>query len=88
MRHQAVQNHAGSSFQHHPLLQGGAASSRTLAPGILTMQGTLDAQGTPVLMVTYLNDSLVRLYELPTFASRGVLTPVRRKANEKEGEGL
>jgi len=44
-------------------------------PGIATMAGTLDASGTPVLMVAYLMENFVRLYELPSFASRGVLTP-------------
>ena len=43
---------------------------------IFTMAGTLDSAGTPILMVPYLSESFVRLYELPSFASRGTLTPV------------
>eukprot|EP00798_Chlamydomonas_sp_ICE-L_P025097 gene25097-10739_t len=44
-------------------------------PGIITMQGTLDAQGAPVVMLVYSNEDAVRLYDLPTFQSRGFMTP-------------
>lgn len=44
--------------------------------GIFSMAGTLDHMGVPVLMVAYLSEPCVRLYELPSFTSRGVLTPV------------
>lgn len=44
-------------------------------PSIWNMAGTLDAMGTPILMISYHNESFVRLYEIPTFNARGVLTP-------------
>ncbi|KAL6748420.1 WD40 repeat-like protein [Haematococcus lacustris] len=44
-------------------------------PGIITMAGTSDAGGNPVLMVAYNAEPCVRLYKLPDFSCRGVLTP-------------
>ena len=41
------------------------------------MAGTSDLAGNPTLMVAYNGESCVRLYKLPDFAARGVLTPVR-----------
>ncbi|XP_024518302.1 zinc finger CCCH domain-containing protein 17 [Selaginella moellendorffii] len=40
--------------------------------GALALCGTVDAQGKPVLLCSY-NDNTVRLYDLPTFNERGVL---------------
>lgn len=40
------------------------------------MSGTVDTAGAPVLMVAYNGEPCVRLYQLPEFSSRGVLTPV------------
>ncbi|GAX74024.1 hypothetical protein CEUSTIGMA_g1474.t1 [Chlamydomonas eustigma] len=42
---------------------------------VITMTGTLDAAGTPILVIAFLNENYLRLYELPTFTSRGTLTP-------------
>jgi hypothetical protein len=42
------------------------------------MAGTSDAAGTPVLMVAYNGESCVRMFKLPDFSSKGVLTPVGR----------
>ena len=48
------------------------------------MAGVSDPAGTPVLMIYYVGDTSVKLYELPSFACRGVLVPVRMA----EGGGL
>lgn len=45
-------------------------------PGIITISGTSDNQEKPILMVAYNGENHVRLYELPAFTPRGVLTPV------------
>lgn len=46
------------------------------SPAILSMCTTVDAAGTSVLMVSYVNDRTVRLYELPSFDGRGCLPNV------------
>lgn len=43
------------------------------------MAGTTDQTGTPLLMVAYNGESCVRLYKLPEFSCRGVLTPVSKR---------
>lgn len=43
---------------------------------MLAMQGVTDAKGQPILMVSYLNEGCVRLFELPSFEKRGVLPQV------------
>jgi len=48
---------------------------RTKNTAIFTMSGTLDHVGAPVLMVAYLGEPFVRLYDLPSFSSRGALIP-------------
>lgn len=40
------------------------------------MQGTADKAGTAVLMVAYNGENCVRLLELPSRNTRGVLAPV------------
>jgi hypothetical protein len=47
---------------------------------ILTMCTTTDAASNSVLMVSYVNDRAVRLFELPSFEPRGCLPNVRRRA--------
>ncbi|KIZ07216.1 NB-ARC domain-containing protein [Monoraphidium neglectum] len=45
-------------------------------PAILSMCTTLDAAQSSVLMVSYVNDRAVRLYDLPSFDARGCLPNV------------
>lgn len=55
----------------------GVAQGRgSQALGIVSMSGTTDMAGVPILMVAYNGEACVRLYQLPDFGSRGVLTPV------------
>ena len=44
--------------------------------GITAMTGTLDMAGQAVLLMSYLNEPHVRLYNIPDFTPRGTLTPV------------
>lgn len=44
--------------------------------GIVTMFGSADAAGKPVLMISGVRDSSVKLLELPAFNERGVLPEV------------
>ena len=47
--------------------------------GITAMTGTLDMSGQAVLVMSYLSEPHVRLYNIPDFTPRGTLTPVREK---------
>ena len=53
------------------LLQGPEAIDQ-----IYAMVGTLDMSGESVLIISYLEESVSRLYSIPDFKPRGVLTPV------------
>ena len=44
------------------------------------MHGAVDVLGQPVLLVSYVRESCVRVFDLPNFASRGVLPQVRVRA--------
>uniref|UniRef100_A0A7S3R498 Uncharacterized protein n=2 Tax=Dunaliella tertiolecta TaxID=3047 RepID=A0A7S3R498_DUNTE len=54
----------------------GPRRAKLQRPGILAMAGTSDPAGTPILMVSYNGEKCVRLFELPSFSSRGYLVPV------------
>eukprot|EP00877_Chromochloris_zofingiensis_P012486 jgi/Chrzof1/7491/Cz02g25260.t1 len=46
------------------------------APGVLTIWGTMDAQQKPILMTSYNEERCIRLFELPSFESRGTIPNV------------
>lgn len=48
--------------------------------GVLKIHGCADGAGKPVLVVSNINEMCARLYELPTFESRGVLPQVSVRA--------
>lgn len=54
------------------------------ASRIFFLAGTLDASGSPVLMLAYDKEPFIRLYEVPTFVNRGVLTPVSMQRHVAE----
>lgn len=56
-------------------MQGNTASG-----GILKMAGAVDSAQNPVLLTSHVGDSLVRLWELPTFADRGELRAADARA--------
>ncbi|KAF5829633.1 WD40-repeat-containing domain protein [Dunaliella salina] len=56
--------------------EDGPRRAKSQRPGILAMAPTSDPAGNPILMVSYNGEKCVRLFELPTFSSRGCLLPV------------
>ena len=44
---------------------------------VLALGGTTDGQGKSVLLTSYSQDSVVRLWQLPDFAERGHLNAIR-----------
>jgi len=56
------------SYSHPP---GGAAAAGF--GGVLALAGAADARGGAVLLASHADDGCVRLWELPSFAERGVL---------------
>jgi WD40 repeat protein len=58
---------------------GGRAAAPPSTPGVLTLCGTVNAAGEPILIASY-DDSSLRFFVLPTFEARGRMTlraPVR-----------
>lgn len=51
-------------------------------PGVITMELTSDPSNTPVLMVACVGERQVRLLEVPSFSSRGVITNVSAGDNK------
>lgn len=67
---------SGGEDEGGPGPSGGGRGRQKDLPAILTMCTTVDPQGTSVLMVSNVTDRSVRLFELPSFESRGCLPNV------------
>lgn len=57
--------------------QGSPGQQRQQLPGILALAGLTDPAGRAVLMASYNAEMAVRLWELPSFETRGTLSGVR-----------
>ena len=55
---------------------GRGASRGPDLPGVLSLCGVADAAGKAVVMAAYNGETSIKLWELPTFAERGVLADV------------
>lgn len=57
-------------------LVSGGLQGEEMYGKVLTLSGTQDAEGTPILLTSYSVDRVVRLWQLPDFADRGHLNAI------------